>query len=335
MANFELEDTGIEQKARIKVIGAGGAGGNAINAMIEKGLHGVEFIVTNTDAQDLRKSLASAKIQIGSRTTKGLGSGGNPVLGREAAIEDQVKIAEAIEGADMVFITAGMGGGTGTGASPIIAQVSKECGALTVGVVTRPFGFEGPKRNKQALLGIESLEKEVDTLIVIPNDRLTEVHKITILDAFKRADGSAPPGSARYLDIITGRLISMWTLPTSRASWARTAERPSGYGLRRGQQQGGRSSRSRDYEPLTRRHIIDGATGILSMPPLLTLESRAQRSLQLYKGPGARGRKPHFRLGIQSRIQGICSDYGHSDRNTEHQESEYKKACDKAPHGHR
>ena len=168
MANFELEDTGIEQKAKIKVIGAGGAGGNAINAMIERGLEGVDFIATNTDSQDLRKSLAPTKLQIGIRTTKGLGSGGNPVLGREAAIEDQAQIAEALEGADMVFITAGMGGGTGTGASPIIAQASKEAGALTVGVVTKPFSFEGPKRNKQALEGIENLEAEVDSGIRDP-----------------------------------------------------------------------------------------------------------------------------------------------------------------------
>jgi cell division protein FtsZ len=204
MANFELEDTGLEQKAKIKVIGAGGAGGNAVNAMIERGLQGVEFIVANTDSQDLRKSLAHTKIQIGNRTTKGLGSGGNPNLGREAAIEDQIKIAEALEGADMVFITAGMGGGTGTGASPILAQASRDVGALTVGVVTKPFGFEGQKRNRQALEGIENLEKEVDTLIIIPNDRLTEVHKVSILDAFTRADEVLHQAVRGISDIITG-----------------------------------------------------------------------------------------------------------------------------------
>ncbi|HZX12815.1 MAG TPA: cell division protein FtsZ [Thermodesulfobacteriota bacterium] len=166
-----MEYTTIEQKAKIKVIGVGGAGGSAVNTMIERGLTGVDFIVTSTDAHYLMKSRASTKLQIGSRSTKGLGSGGNPELGREAALEDQTKIAEALEGADMVIITAGMGRGDGTGASPIVAQASKEMGALTVGVVTRPFAFEGPRRNKQAMQGIENLEREVDTLIIIPNDR--------------------------------------------------------------------------------------------------------------------------------------------------------------------
>src|ERR1700757_1096803 len=132
MANFELEDTTIEQRAKIKVMGLGGAGGNAINTMIERNLSGVEFIVANTDAQDLRKSRASAKLQIGSRITKGLGVGGNPVIGKEAALEDEARIIETLEGADMVFITAGMGGGTGTGGSPIVAQAARELGALTV-----------------------------------------------------------------------------------------------------------------------------------------------------------------------------------------------------------
>src|SRR3989304_2284084 len=181
MANFELEDTTLEPRAKIKVMGLGGAGGNAVNTMIEKNLGGVEFIVANTDTQDLKKSRASTKLQIGSRITKGLGVGGNPVLGKEAALEDQTKIIEMLEGADMVFITAGMGGGTGTGASPVVARAAKDIGALAVGVVTKPFSFEGPRRHRQALEGIENLEKEVDTLIVIPNDRLAVVQKIGII----------------------------------------------------------------------------------------------------------------------------------------------------------
>lgn len=204
MAKFEIEDMALEQKAQIKVIGIGGAGGNAVNTMIDRGLGGVDFIVSNTDVQDLRKSRASTKLQIGSRTTKGLGSGGNPGLGREAASEDRARIEEELEGADMVFITAGMGGGTGTGASPVVAQSSREIGALTIGVVTKPFGFEGTKRSRQAQEGIEELEKHVDTLIVIPNDRLVSVHKISILEAFKRVDEILYQAVRGISDIITG-----------------------------------------------------------------------------------------------------------------------------------
>lgn len=204
MANFELEDATLEQRAKIKVMGLGGAGGNAVNTMIEKNLGGVEFIVANTDTQDLKKSRASTKLQIGARITKGLGVGGNPVLGKEAALEDQTKIIEVLEGADMVFITAGMGGGTGTGASPVVARAAKEIGALAVGVVTRPFSFEGPRRHKQALEGLENLEKEVDTLIVIPNDRLAVVQKIGIIEAFKKADEVLYQAVRGISDIITG-----------------------------------------------------------------------------------------------------------------------------------
>jgi len=204
MANFEIENQTTQGKAKIKVIGAGGAGGNAINAMIDKGLSGVEFIVANTDSQDLQKSCAPLKLQIGTRTTKGLGSGGDPEIGREAALEDQAKIAESVEGSDMVFITAGMGGGTGTGSTPVIAQACRETGALTIGVVTKPFGFEGPKRNRQATSGIEELEKVVDTLIVIPNERLASVHKVSILDAFRKADEVLYQAVRGISDIITG-----------------------------------------------------------------------------------------------------------------------------------
>lgn len=204
MPTFEIENQTYPGKAKIKVIGAGGAGGNAVNAMIDKALGGVEFIVANTDSQDLQKSVAPLKLQIGSRTTKGLGSGGNPEIGKEAALEDQARIAEAVEGSDMVFITAGMGGGTGTGSTPIIAQACRETGALTIGVVTKPFGFEGPKRNKQAEEGIRELEKVVDTLIIIPNERLAAVHKVSILDAFRKADEVLYQGVRGISDIITG-----------------------------------------------------------------------------------------------------------------------------------
>lgn len=176
--------------AYIKVIGVGGGGGNAVNRMIEEGISGVEYISTNTDAQVLALSNAEQKIQLGTRITMGLGSGSNPEVGRKAAEEDKDKIGKALEGADMVFITAGMGGGTGTGGSPVIAQISKELGALTVAVVTLPFSFEGIKRRKQALEGIALLKEQVDTLIVIPNDRLLQIiaQDTPVLEAFKVAD---------------------------------------------------------------------------------------------------------------------------------------------------
>jgi len=174
----------------IKVIGVGGGGGNAVNRMIEENINGVKYISTNTDAQVLALSNAEQKIQIGARITMGLGSGSNPEIGKRAAEEDKDKISKALEGSDMVFITAGMGGGTGTGGSPVIAQISKELGALTVAVVTMPFSFEGVKRRKQAEEGIKLLKEYVDTLIVIPNDRLLQIiaENTPVLEAFKAAD---------------------------------------------------------------------------------------------------------------------------------------------------
>jgi len=186
---FEIMDTQT-QEAVIKVIGVGGCGGNAVDHMIASGLSGVDFICANTDAQALKRNQANVTVQLGSAITKGLGAGANPGVGREAALEDRERIAELIDGADMLFITAGMGGGTGTGAAPVVAEVAKELGILTVAVVTKPFGFEG-KRMKVAQEGIEALSQHVDSLIVIPNDKLMEVlgGKIGFRDAFKAADG--------------------------------------------------------------------------------------------------------------------------------------------------
>jgi cell division protein FtsZ len=171
---FEIQEVK-GQQARIKVIGVGGAGGNAINTMIASNLQGVEFIAVNTDTQALETSLAPVTVQIGNSLTRGLGAGSNPQLGKEAAIEDKTAIAEAIEGADMVFITAGMGGGTGTGAGPIIAEIAKELGAITVAIITKPFFYEGKIRTSNADEGIKELKKNVDTVIVIPNDRISLV----------------------------------------------------------------------------------------------------------------------------------------------------------------
>ncbi|MCK6549329.1 cell division protein FtsZ [Myxococcota bacterium] len=186
---FEFEDAG-RPEAVIKVIGVGGGGGNALRTMINSGLAGVEFIAANTDVQALRGSPALHKIQLGQNLTKGLGAGANPEVGRNAALEDRDRISDVVSGADMVFITCGMGGGTGTGAAPVIAEVARECGALTVGVVTKPFAFEGKRRGRQADQGIQELQAVVDTLITIPNNRLLAIAGETtaMIDAFRRVD---------------------------------------------------------------------------------------------------------------------------------------------------
>jgi len=186
---FELLEQ-VSLGARIKVIGVGGGGGNAVNTMIAAKLAGVDFMVANTDVQAIEANRASVKIQLGEKITKGLGAGANPEIGRRAALEDQDRIRECLAGADMIFITAGMGGGTGTGGAPVIAQIAREAGALTVGVVTKPFPFEGKKRMRQAEEGIRELKQSVDTLIVIPNQRLLSIaaKTTTMLDAFHKAD---------------------------------------------------------------------------------------------------------------------------------------------------
>ena len=191
--------------AQLKVVGVGGAGNNAVNRMIQYGIRGVEFISVNTDKQALYLSHANQKIQIGEKVTKGLGAGADPEVGRKAAEESKEAISEALKGADLVFITAGMGGGTGTGAAPVVAQIAREMGILTVGVVTRPFAFEGKKRLEQALAGIDELNKNVDSLVIIPNERLKYVseQKITFKNAFEIADGVLRQAVANISELIT------------------------------------------------------------------------------------------------------------------------------------
>ncbi|MBP8974567.1 MAG: cell division protein FtsZ [Anaerolineae bacterium] len=195
----------VDNFASIKVVGLGGGGGNAVNRMIEEGLGGVEFIAINTDAQALMLSKAKTRVRIGDKLTRGLGCGGNPEVGRKAAEESADELYEVMRGADMVFITCGMGGGTGTGGAPIIAQVAKELGALTIGVVTRPFTFEGARRIQSAEAGIEALKDHVDTLIVIPNDRLLQIvdKKATLQDAFGMADDVLRQGIQGISELIT------------------------------------------------------------------------------------------------------------------------------------
>ena len=204
---MEYEDNNItmmDGTATIKVIGVGGAGNNAVNRMIDAGIRGVEFIAVNTDSQILKVSKAATKIQIGEKITRGLGAGANPDIGAQAAEETKGEISEALRGADMVFVTAGMGGGTGTGAAPVVAAAAKEMGILTIGVVTKPFTFEGKKRLSQAERGIESLKGKVDTLVVIPNDKLLQIidRKTSILEAFKMADDVLRQGVQGISDLI-------------------------------------------------------------------------------------------------------------------------------------
>ena len=200
MFDMEVNNDGL---AKIKVVGVGGGGNNAIHRMVENGLQGVEFIAVNTDRQILESAKVST-LQIGEKLTKGLGAGGDPSVGTKAAEESKDEIAAALQGADMLFVTAGMGGGTGTGAAPIVAQVAKELGILTVGVVTKPFSFEGKKRQIQAEQGVEVLKEKVDTLITIPNDRLLQVaeKRTTMVEAFEMADTVLMNGIKGISDLI-------------------------------------------------------------------------------------------------------------------------------------
>jgi cell division protein FtsZ len=204
MSTFEF-DSEMEQFADIKVVGVGGGGNNAVDRMIDSGLKGVEFVAVNTDGQALVSSNAEITLQIGDELTNGLGAGANPEIGGKAAEESEDLIAETLKGSDMVFITAGMGGGTGTGATPVIAEIAKDVGALTVGVVTKPFTVEGRQRMKKAKKGIENLKEKVDTLIIIPNDRLLDVveKQTTLVDAFKTADDVLRQGVQGISDLIT------------------------------------------------------------------------------------------------------------------------------------
>ena len=203
MMEYE-EVTMVDGTATIKVVGVGGAGNNAVNRMIEAGIKGVDFVAVNTDRQALQKSKAGTKIQIGEKITRGLGAGANPDIGAQSAEENKSEITESLRGADMVFVTAGMGGGTGTGAAPIVAQAAKEMGILTIGVVTKPFTFEGKKRLSQAERGIESLKGKVDSLVVIPNDKLLQVidRKTSINEAFRMADDILRQGVQGISDLI-------------------------------------------------------------------------------------------------------------------------------------
>src|SRR5262245_7759459 len=250
--------------ARIKVIGIGGGGGNAVNRMIEAGMDGIEFIVANTDLQALRMSRAPMKIQLGVKLTNGLGAGANPEVGRKAALEDSDKIIEALEGADMVFVTTGLGGGTGTGAAPIIASLASEMGALTVAVVTKPFAFEGKRRMQQAERGIAELMDSVDTTIVIPNEKLLAVAQDAgFFESFRVADDILRQGVQGISDIITIPGIINRDFADVKAIMARMGYAVMGTAAANGSRRAIEAAQKAIASPLLEAGAIDGARGIL------------------------------------------------------------------------
>ncbi|MGI5901236.1 MAG: cell division protein FtsZ [Desulfitobacteriia bacterium] len=261
MLEFVQEDI---QFARIKVIGVGGGGNNAVNRMISAGLKGVEFIGINTDAQALQMSRASEKIQIGAKLTKGLGAGANPEIGQSAAEESRDEIAKVLLGADMIFVAAGMGGGTGTGAAPVVSEIAKEIGALTVGVVTRPFSFEGRKRAMQAERGILELREKVDTLITIPNDRLLQIidKHTTIQEAFAIADDVLLQGVQGISDLITIPGLINLDFADVKTIMAETGSALMGIGQASGENRAVEAARRAISSPLLETSI-EGAKGVL------------------------------------------------------------------------
>ncbi len=254
-----------ELQARIKVVGCGGGGGNALNTMISSGLEGVDFIAANTDAQSLDSNLAPLKLQLGPQLTKGLGAGGNPDVGRKSALEDVQRIAEALEGADMVFVTAGMGGGTGTGAAPVIAQVAKDAGALTVGVVTKPFMFEGRRRSRNAERGVQELIESVDSIITIPNQKLMSLgdDDITMLDAFQRADDVLVQAVRGISDLIVNAGMINVDFADVKTIMSSTGRALMGTGYAKGERRAVDAAELAINSPLLDDISVDGATGIL------------------------------------------------------------------------
>ncbi len=262
MALIEFDDV---SHAKILVIGVGGGGGNAVNTMISGNLDGVEFVVANTDLQALEANMAPHKIPLGSTLTKGLGAGANPEVGRRAAEESMQQIADLISGADMVFVTAGMGGGTGTGAAPVIAQIARDCGALTVGVVTKPFGFEGKKRAKQAVEGIDRLSAAVDTLLVIPNNRLLALvgAQTSMVEAFRKADSVLLNAVQGISDLMTVPGLVNVDFADVRTIMKDMGRALMGSGIGTGKRRAQEAAETAISSPLLEDVNIEGATGIL------------------------------------------------------------------------
>ncbi|GAB3066846.1 cell division protein FtsZ [Virgibacillus ainsalahensis] len=274
-------DTNMEELASIKVIGVGGGGNNAVNRMIEHGVEGVEFIAVNTDAQALNLSKAEVKLQIGGELTRGLGAGANPEVGKKAAKESEEQIEEVLQGADMIFVTAGMGGGTGTGAAPVIAQIAKNLGSLTLGVVTRPFSFEGRKRSTQAISGIDAFKTAVDTLIVIPNDRLLEIvdKNTPMLEAFHEADNVLRQGVQGISDLIAKPGLINVDFADVRTIMVDKGSALMGIGSAAGETRATEAAKKAVSSPLLETSI-DGAHGIL-------MSITGGTNLSLYEVQGA------------------------------------------------
>ena len=263
--SIEFADETQEYQARIKVVGCGGSGGNAVNTMINLGLEGVEFIVVNTDAQALNTNAAPTKLNIGGNITKGLGAGADPERGRKAALEDVQRIKELISGADMVFVTAGMGGGTGTGAAPVIAQLAREEGALTVGVVTKPFLFEGRQRARRAELGLAQLAEQVDTLITIPNQKLLLLgdEDLSFIDAFRKADEVLFQAVKGISDLITQNGIVNVDFADVKTVMSSMGRALMGTGIAKGQSRARMAAEMAIASPLLDDISVEGATGVL------------------------------------------------------------------------
>lgn len=261
---FEF-DASIDQSAKIKVIGVGGGGGNAVNTMIDCELHGIDFIVANTDAQALRMSKAPVKIQLGGQLTKGLGAGADPSKGKDAAEENREQLSDVLSGADMVFIAAGLGGGTGTGAAPVIAEVAKEVGALTVGVVTKPFTREGKLRLTKAENGVRELKKHVDSLVIIPNDRLLGLagKSMSILDAFKPSDDVLRQAVQGISDLITTSGLINVDFADVKAIMSERGMAMMGIGLANGENRAVEAATKAISSPLLEDIDISGAKGVL------------------------------------------------------------------------
>ncbi len=261
---FQFEGA-LDQAAKIKVIGIGGGGGNAVNTMIRCNVEGVEFITANTDAQALQRSDAVVKIQLGGQLTKGLGAGANPEIGRQAAEEDHQRLVEMFEGSDMVFVAAGMGGGTGTGAAPVIAKAAKEAGALTVGVVTKPFSREGRQRMQRAEQGIAELREVVDSLVVVPNDRLLGLagKNMSILDAFKPADDVLRQAVQGISDLITTDGLINVDFADVRTVMSNRGMAMMGIGIAEGERRAAEAAHNAISSPLLEEVDISGAMGVL------------------------------------------------------------------------